>query len=383
MILNYFGSKTRLINTLDRVICPLMQHSSDREARKITFGDYFAGTGFVGNHYRAHDLVQGVVSCDQELYSYILNKALMTTTYTPKLERIIVELNANAPLCKGLIWDHFSPGGAEGRKFFTIDNAMRIDGIRVAIHEMHKTEVITYDELLFLLASLFRACSRAANVASCFRAYLKNFTPRSTKPLVLVPIHTLRDETVLEKKKKVKVLRGDILGHAGSASGPCANVDIVYLDPPYNACHYGGYYGFYNYLAIYTDRYKLNGVGVPENYNKSSFGFRDTCVKSLSSLIGKIAETARTQFVVMSYNSDGAMSKADIVGALGKQGNVTLFHCRNAKFKTHLGVKEKFVQEYIFVCHLHSDRERPYREIDIDTFVDTTAPITMDMILSS
>jgi adenine-specific DNA-methyltransferase len=337
MILNYLGSKARFMPILNRVIEPIIQNAYELKGGPIVFGDLFAGTGFISNYYKTNPCIDTLVSTDLELYSYVLNSALLKTVCSDKMLKIIAMFNSDhlRPV-KGLIWKHFSPAG--GRMFYTEENAMRIDAIRICISRMHKLGKINYKESLFLLGSLLCACSRSANSTACFRAYLKVFCPRSLKRLEILPVH----KSNIRIRKKVATHKDDSINIAGKF-----NYDVVYLDPPYNANHYGSYYSFYNYLMVYQESYKISGVaGVTSTYNKSDFGFKVTAKATLIKLIENL-KTCGT--IIMSYNSDGALKKEDIFDSLKLHGDVTLYKTLNKKFKTNDLVKKTTVIEYIFV----------------------------------
>lgn len=338
MILNYLGSKARFIPTLDRVIGPVLASAKiENKGNPVVFGDLFSGTGFVANYYKDHGNISKVVSSDLELYSYVVNRALLQTVCNNKITRILAFFNSDQlkPV-KGLIWKHFSPAG--GRLFYTEANAMRIDAMRIAIGKLYQNGKITYKECLFLLASLMVACSKFANNASCFRAYLKKFCPRSLKKVVITPIH----KNTIRLAKPHEVIKNDA---ARVAKG--THVDVAYLDPPYNANHYGGYYSFYNYLLVYNPHFQIGGVaGVTKIYNKSDFGLKATSKRALKSLI---EDLRKCKYIVLSYNSDGVLKKQDLFDCLRSVGNVTLYKTVNKKFRPNANVKNSHVVEYIFV----------------------------------
>jgi adenine-specific DNA-methyltransferase len=338
MILNYMGSKKRLIPVLNKVIEPLLvKAKEENNGKQIVFGDMFAGTGFVSNFYQSHECVKRIVTTDLELYSYVLTKALLTTSYNDKLARIIRHFNNNTlqPV-KGLIWRYFSPAG--GRMFFTEANAMRIDAMRICISRLYKTRIITYNELLFLLASLLCACSKSANAASCFRAYLKKFHPRSEKRIEITPIHQVKRIV----SKDHKVYKSDTIRVASHES-----IDVAYLDPPYNANHYGGYYSFYNYLLVYNPTYEINGVaGVTSKYNKSKFGFKASVKASFNRLVSKLN---KCKYIILSYNQDGILTKKELADILRQFGNVTIYKTMNRKYRPNINVKNLYVVDYIMV----------------------------------
>ena len=323
MILNYFGSKARSIEKIEKVLAPHIN-------RNTVFGDLFAGTGVVGNHFK--NRVKQVVSNDLELYAYVMNKALLTTVYTSKLQAIIKTLNHLEPK-EGLIYENFSPHG--GKMFFTSDNAKQIDAVRSTISSYYKTRAINYKEFVFLLASLLYSVTRCANTAGTFRAYLKQFHGRALKPFCLAPVHTDR---VLSSRNQVT--NRDALDISKQ------KFDLVYLDPPYNAHHYGAYYSFFNYLCIYSRNTKISSnTGVMQCYNKSQFGLRAYVKNAMKELIDNLDATK----IAFHYNSNGILGKAELVRLLmNNGGSLTVYKYLNRNYKPNANIKNSAVVDYIF-----------------------------------
>lgn len=322
MILNYFGSKARIIEQMDRVIKPLIN-------KNTVMGDLFAGTGVVGNHFK--NRVKQVVANDQELYSYVVNKALLTTVYTNRIQCLVKEMN-ELPGIKGLVFKYFSPHG--GKMFFTIENAMKIDAMRTALSSWHAVGKINYKEFIFLLGSLLYSVTRYANTAGTFRAFLKTFAGRALKPIVMLPIH--KNAALFHEHRVTKLNISNVKG----------KFDLVYLDPPYNSHHYGAYYSFFNYLCAYDESIEINpATGVMKQYNKSQFGFKATAFDAFNRLIGSID----SRYIVMSYNSAAIMGKAELASIMSKRGAVTLYKFLNRNYKPNYTIKNNQVVEYIFV----------------------------------
>ncbi len=352
MTLNYIGSKVRMMSEIARVLCPLIENVAAQKGagRGVVLGDYFAGSGSVANYIQHHPRVKRVVACDQELYSYILNRALLKCVYTRRLARVIRCLNdrlKGGAGRRGLVWQHYSPKG--GRMYFTEENARRIDFARRAINVLYARGTIGYSEFLFLLASIITSCSKYSNTASCFRAFVKTFSSRSLKEFLVSPIHMMKERLAW---KRHHVIKNDVMRVAKHEYA-----DIIYLDPPYTTHHYGGYYGFYNYLSVYRKEYKIHGVsGGPVHYNKSAFGMKSTALKSFKQLIDNIKKGCK--YIVMSYNADGTMNKDDIIEILGHRGNVKVYELVNRKFRTHQKVDGTRVVEFLFVCSCWDDDDQ-------------------------
>lgn len=354
MILNYFGSKARILPTLKSIINPLIskclanKHLNDR----VVFGDLFAGTGVVGASYLYDKRIGTIISNDVEVYSYVINKALLQLKYSAKIAKIIACLNGPYLQCihSGLITRNFSPHAPCKRMFFTIPTAQRIDAIRKALHVLYCKGLVSYDEFVFLLASLFVSVSKYSNTAASFRAYLKTFSKRSERPFKLTPIHQnySYQQSSLSEFKKTKVSKKDIV-HAVKRA---PQMDIVYLDPPYNSSHYGSCYGFYNYLAYYRQDYQLDGVaGIMHNYYKSEFGLRLYAKNAFCKLFQALKDNG-TKYVVLSYNDNAVLGKNEMSDIMRKFGSVTVHKLWNKKYKSHNLVKSNLVKELIFVIDL-------------------------------
>ena len=330
MILSYLGSKQTLLPCLKQVISPIIKQHGGKE--RCVFGDLFGGTCIVANTFKNE--VRTMVANDMELYSYVLGKSLLTTVYTPKLARIIDHLNSPAikPV-RGLMWRNFTPKC--GRMFFTQDNGMRIDAIRLAICKLFEQKKVTYKEFLFLLGSLMATVSRYSNTSGTFRAYLKSFCTRSLRRFKLAPIHTNRQLDSRHYMIKNNVTR----------VAQTMRFDVVYLDPPYNTAHYGAYYSLLNYLCLYNKNVQLGGVGVMKNYNRSEFGYLKTAKQKFDELIKSI----NAKHIIMSYNDNAVLPCHEIIHLMKQRGNVTLYKIWHKNYKPNKGIKSDHVKEYIFV----------------------------------
>lgn len=364
MTFGYLGSKSRILPFLDVVLSPLLTQAS-------TFGDLFSGTGIVAQQMQHK--VRRVIASDLELYSYVLNKAQLQCPYSIKLARIIEEFNAQRAVYKGLLWKHYSPASSPPRGFFTCANAMAIDAVRIGINRLYRHRKITYPEFLFLLASLLISMGKVANTAGTYRAFLKEFTFRSMKPFILYPIHydtrigclQKQHHTVI-KNNATKVVRH----HA---------FDVVYLDPPYNTCHYGSYYSLLNYVCMYNPKARILGsVGILQFYNKSLFGIQKHALQQYQVLIKKL----RAKWMVLSYSSDGIIPLKDWKALLMTRGDVICYKILHPRYKSNVKSTENSTDksvlnkpcdtliEYVFVVHLSRQKAQrvqgSFKEVWVD-----------------
>jgi adenine-specific DNA-methyltransferase len=340
--LNYIGSKFQLLDWITEIIKDKTGWTSFINKR---IGDMFAGTGNVSYHFRKH--LACVISNDAELYSSIITHALTRSVYTENCERIIGELQdaadaADAAEHIGYITTHYSPYGDNERKFFTIENAKRIDYIRNRLEDIH-SNTITNDEYQFILASIILSADAVSNVPAVYGCYLKEFKAKATKKLRVMPIHTNRTPaTEGSNTYNCDVLNEDFLA---SFRG-----DLVYLDPPYNARQYSKNYFPLNIIAktpnsLLTELPLKGKTGIPVDCFMSPF-----CKK------GAVAEDAfnrlfkglRTEWIFLSYNSESIVSKERMLDIMSRYGDASVVERDYKRFKSYEYNKDIEIKEYLF-----------------------------------
>jgi adenine-specific DNA-methyltransferase len=316
MILSYLGSKQSLLPYLDHVIKPLLTPDT-------RFADVFLGSGCVSNHYKND--VKAIESCDAEIYSFVLGKALTQSPFTDNLSDIIDDLNKLTPV-KGLVYTNFA---TNNKLFFSEHNAMCIDAIRIRINRLYDQDKVTYKEFIFLLGSLLTSASAFSNTCGTFRAYLKVLSKKALKAFKLGPIHT---DTKITCTSNIS----------------CTNVknksftsNVAYLDPPYNSAHYGAYYSFLNYLCHYNPNIELVGTGIIKDYNKSKFGLLKTCKNEFNQLFKKL----NSDHIILSYSSKAVLNIHTILQMLVNKGDIIVYKVKHKSYTPN--AKCKYIIEYI------------------------------------
>jgi adenine-specific DNA-methyltransferase len=331
--LNYIGSKHTLQERIFDIINITISDVDTRE-----FADLFAGTGTMG--FNAKRKFKSVIANDMEQYAFVINYALLKCNYTPSLQQHIHTCNALGGV-EGLIFQEYSPGGPSERMFFTVDNAKKCDAIRQWINAEYKANRITEEEYYFLLASLLVSTDKVANTASVYGAYLKEFKASAVKPLTMKPVH----QTVeIPNKDSNRVFNVPI-----EQLVPVHTFDVVYLDPPYNQRQYSANYSPLNYIAQYDPAVQLKGkTGLIDNYSKSQFCSRP----KVEGVFELIVEKIQCKYLILSYNNEGLLSVDSLKKILMTRGSVILYKMQYKKFKAQQAVKEKFVEEYLWVVKI-------------------------------
>lgn len=338
--LNYIGSKFQLLDWITTNIKDKTGWSSFADK---TIGDMFAGTGIVSYHFRKN--MARVISNDAELYSSIITHAFTRSLYTEKCKEVIDDIQKDIQENKhsatnGFITTHYSPQGSSERKFFTIENAKRIDYIR---NKLETIKTISDDEYKFILASILLSADAVSNVPAVYGCFLKNFKSKAIKALRLMPIHT-NTVPVVDGSNTYNsdVLNTDFIGSFES--------DLVYLDPPYNERQYSKNYFPLNIIA------KTPAQLINEAPLKGKTGIPADCFISPFCKKGEVVEKAfdllfrelKTKWVFLSYNSESTVSKEKMLDIMKKYGTASVIERDYKRFKSFEYNKDVEIKEYLF-----------------------------------
>lgn len=350
--MRYIGNKE---NIVEKIYSILISNGASGE----TFFDFFSGTANVGKFFKTKNYQ--IFSSDILYLSYCLQKAYIENNSEPKfsvllktlpqnissdlfsnpLEAVVVYLNS-IPQVEGFIYKNYTPGGTKNlenpRMYFIDENGKKIDAIRIQIEKWKSENLITEGEYYILLACLIETVGFYSNVAGVYAAFHKSWDPRALKPLRLRTIHFINNN------KKNYVYNTDSMELLDKI-----DVDILYLDPPYNERQYAPNYHILETIARYDDP-KLRGVTGMRDYSaqKSRFCNPKTALEDLNKVAGK----ANYKFLVLSYNSEGIMPSTEIIKTLQQYGNVKLEQFEHARFKSNsngLASTKKMVFEQLYI----------------------------------
>ena len=243
---------------------------------------------------------------------------------------------------EGFIYKNYTPAGtkdlSQPRMYFIDDNGKKIDAIRQQIENWKSEDLISETEYFILLACLIETIGFYSNIAGVYAAFHKTWDFRALRPL------ELRTIQFVDNHQKNIVYNDDSMNLLDKI-----NVDILYLDPPYNERQYAPNYHILETIAKY-DEPKLRGVTGMRDYSsqKSRFCNPTTALEDLN----KIAKEAKYNFLVLSYNSEGIMPSEKILDILKQYGTVKLEQFEYARFKSNnngLARTKKTVFEQLYI----------------------------------
>lgn len=308
MTFRYIGSKSRLINQITAYIGP--------PKKGAFFVDAFCGTGVVaeaaaalGWNVRINDnLHSAVISAGARLISQEQAAFKKLGGYS----KAISTLNAATPRY-GFMWREYSPASLEScgieRRYFTEENAARIDAMRSQIGDWSQAGTIDEAEHRLLIADLFGALNRVANIAGTFGCFLSKWTNQSQEKIAM------RCRELKSRSVCVEATVGDVFDVSNCAQ------DLVYLDPPYTKRQYASYYHILETVAL-GDEPEVEGVAGlrPWKDRASDFCYKTRALQTLSRLVHGL----KAEKVLLSYSSEGHISMPDMKAELSKIGKSTM-----------------------------------------------------------
>lgn len=350
--MKYIGNKTNLLQFLEHSL------QEANVAMTGTFADLFSGTTSVAQHFKRLNF--SVIANDFMTYSYALQKAFIENNELPNFERIRSQielgerlttvdavfefLNSLEPI-EGYVYHNFGDQGRSGRRYFTADNAGRIDSIRETIKGWEMSGWINSSEFYYLLAALIDAADHVANMSGTYGAYLKIWRPTALKRISL----RLKDVIDNGQANRANLRKAEEI--IGEISG-----DVLYLDPPYNSRQYASNFHVLESIAVW-DKQDLKGVTGLRDYSHQKSDF---CSKSLAlGALERIVTRAKFGYIALSYNNEGLISHNEITKLFGEFGNVKCFETEYRRFRTerdHAKRQYKDVgdrtREYLFVLEV-------------------------------
>lgn len=275
-MIKYLGSKRRLI--------PVLSELFERSGASTAL-DLFTGTTRVAQAFKtagAH-----VTAVDVARYSEVFARTWIeldaASVDLDELRAAIDDLN-RIPGEPGYVTDTFCVQS----RFFQPFNGERIDAIRDAIARDHAGSPLEP----ILLTSLLLAADKVDSTAGVQMAYIKQWAPRSYKPVTL-EVPSLLPGTG-------RAVRGD----ATEVAGRLGSFDLAYLDPPYNQHRYFTNYHVWETIVAW-DRPEFYGVACKrvdarDDETKSVFNRK----REMPGALARTIAAVDAEIVVVSYNDE-------------------------------------------------------------------------------
>jgi adenine-specific DNA-methyltransferase len=348
-IITYIGNKRAL---LPMIGCGVEAVRKALGKSRLRIADLFSGTGVVARYFKAH--ADWLVANDLETYSRVSNECYLANASAlanrlAELERMVAERWA-----PGFITELYAPQDDTAiqpgeRVFYTRRNAIYLDTARQALQSLPEAE------RGYFLAPLIARASVHANTSGVFKGFYKGregvgeFGGAGRNALGRILGDVRLELPIFSRfESEVVVTQAD----ANTLVRTMPEVDLAYIDPPYNQHPYGSNYFMLNLVAEYRRPTEVSRVsGIPAGWNRSPYNRRREVEDALFALV----EACPAKFLLVSYNSEGFIGPERFRSRLGSFGELTVLETRYNAFRGSRNLRNRalLVTEFLFLLRKH------------------------------
>ena len=352
-IITYLGNKRSLIGNIEKEVEEI---SFKTGKDKLVCADLFSGSGIVARMLKKH--ASKLIANDLENYSsvinscYLINKKDFPAKKYAELKNEIESRCAKEKI-EGIIAKNYAPLDDNNikkgeRVFYTHENAVLIDTYRKLIDDVVKEDSLKQ----FFLAPLITEASIHVNTSGVFKGFYKDkntgigcFGASGKNALSrIVGKIELKEPVFSNFDSDLQIFQKDTVELAKELK----DLDIVYLDPPYNQHPYGSNYFMLNLiLKNKLDVEITKTSGITQDWNRSSFNKPNSALKSMEAII----DSLQTKFAIISYNSEGFITFDEMSEMLKKYGKLKTVEIIYNTFRGSRNLRNRdiHVSEYLFV----------------------------------
>ena len=356
-ILTYIGNKRSLLVKIEPEVKEILRKLGKD---KIVSADLFAGSGVVARMLKQYS--SRLIVNDLENYSAVVNSCYLSDKkdYPSEecdfLRHKIISLAENNKI-EGIITKNYAPANdfniQKGeRVFYTHENALLIDTYRTLIDEVIKDENLKK----YFLAPLLVESSIHVNTSGVFKGFYKDRNTgigcfgargRNALPRILKKIE-LKEPVFSNFESALEIHQENTIDFSGKLKNLAPDLDLVYLDPPYNQHPYGSNYFMLNLILKNKLDVEISRVsGITQDWKRSEFNRARTAFSSMETIIKNL----QSKFVIISYNSEGFIAFDEMKNMLEKYGKVKTVEISYNTFRGSRNLRGRniHVSEYLFV----------------------------------
>lgn len=352
-LITYIGNKRKIIGEIEKEI-ELISEKSGKE--KLVCTDLFSGSGIVARMLKRHS--SKLIVNDLENYSSVINSCyLINKKDFPKDEfeylRKKIEDSCRLEKLPGIISMNYAPQDDDNikkgeRVFYTHQNAVLIDTYRTLIDKFVPDENLRK----FFLAPLITEASVHVNTSGVFKGFYKDkntgigcFGAAGKNALTRIFGRIELKEPVFSNfESDLEIYQKDTV----SLSKELKDLDIAYLDPPYNQHPYGSNYFMLNLILKNKLDVEISKIsGITQGWNRSVFNKPYSALKSMEEIVSSLD----SKFIVISYNSEGFISFDEMSEMLKKYGKLKTVEIAYNTFRGSRNLRNRdiHVSEYLFI----------------------------------
>ena len=352
-LITYLGNKRSLIGYIENEV---KQIAEEIGKPRLVCADLFSGSGVVARMLKGYS--SNLIVNDLENYSAVINSCYLSNKkdYPAKLcadyRKKILEL-AEQKKIPGIITKNYAPKNDKKiqkgeRVFYTHQNALLLDTYRTLIDRVvDKAELRKY-----FLAPLITEASIHTNTSGVFKGFYKDkntglgcfgASGKDALSRILGQIE-LKEPVFSNYESELTIYQKDAVELATQLK----DIDITYLDPPYNQHPYGSNYFMLNLILKNKLDVEISQVsGITQDWKRSVFNKQKLALDAMEQIIA----TLDTKYAIVSYNSEGFITFDQMSKMLKKYGSLKTVQINYNTFRgsRNLNNRSIHVSEYLFV----------------------------------
>jgi adenine-specific DNA-methyltransferase len=304
-MIKYIGSKRVLVPRITAAVKALPG------VRRVL--DLFSGTARVGQALKRMRFE--VTANDHLAYAETLARCYVQAD-ARKVRAPAEKLIAALPRVKGRA-GYFTETFCVRSRFLHPRNGERVDAIREAIAGLG----LEPDLEAVALVSLLEAADRVDSTTGLQMAYLKSWAPRALGDLELRMPDVLEGEGVAARMEAAEAARR-------------FQVDVAYIDPPYNQHSYLGNYHVWESLVRW-DKPPVYGTACKRidcREVRSPFNSK----RQIRGALEEVLRAVRAKWLVVSFSDEGYMARGEMEALLAARGEVQVVPI---DFRRYVGAK--------------------------------------------
>ncbi|MFP4384500.1 MAG: DNA adenine methylase [Spirochaetia bacterium] len=354
-VITYIGNKRNLLGFIGRGLDEIRNRL---EKSSLKTFDVFSGSGIVARYLKSYS--EKLIVNDMELYSEVINRCYLANRSEVPIADLrqmhagLIGSLREENLRDGFIRDLYAPEDdrnirAGERVFYTVRNARYLDTARQRIGELPEE----YQH--FFLAPLLSEASVHANTSGVFKGFYKDrhtgigkFGGRNGDALYRITGNMALPFPVFSRHEcPVEIHRRDA-GELAEAMAGAEELDVAYLDPPYNQHPYGSNYFMLNLITEYRRPEAVSEVsGIPRDWNRSDYNSRARAKRAFTNLVKKLP----AKFLLISFNSEGFIETGEMQKILKDAGKVEVLETKYNTFRGSRNLRNRHihVKEYLYL----------------------------------
>jgi adenine-specific DNA-methyltransferase len=351
-LITYIGNKRSLLANIGHALNQVKRRLNKDRLRVF---DIFAGSGVVSRFFKAHASL--LVSNDIEDYAAVVARCYLRNRsevdcrkLTDTVRRLNEEVETRS-FSSGFIEELYAPKDERkikesDRVFYTRDNARRLDNYRRLLDELPA------ETRGMLMGPLLSEASVHANTAGVFKGFYKDrktgigrFGGSNADALTRIRGKIELSMPIVSRFEcDVEVMQKD----ANVAARAVRDIDLAYIDPPYNQHPYGSNYFMLNLLVHYRRPSEISRIsGIPTDWRRSGYNVKSQSMQ----LVHDLLHALDARFLLLSFNDEGFIAPRSMERMLATLGKVARMDIRYNAFRgsRNLHGRETHVTEQLFL----------------------------------